>query len=284
MADLGRSPRDLSELASAFGEWTATRSAPDAIRSATFPTVRKGYDPKEVSAFLERVAADMERLQNRTRQLEAAANAASAETRAATPTATPSAAPATAAPEGDGFTTQAAHIAELMRRFDEDVRVMRFEAENEVQSAVASARAQADDIRREARMEREEAVADAAAVVAQAQTDAERMQREAQARADELAGAAQRTLRDAETQADEILRAVSSNREAVVDDVRRMREQLVITLARLDAIVAEREDADRLIVVDESRMDDPRFDESRVEESRVDSPRLDAPRFDAPTP
>jgi DivIVA domain-containing protein len=71
MADTGLSPRKLSELTVAFADWTAARSAPEAIRSASFPTVRKGFDPKEVSAYLERVAAHMERLRNRVRQLEA---------------------------------------------------------------------------------------------------------------------------------------------------------------------------------------------------------------------
>ena len=41
----------------------------------------------------------------------------------------------------------------------------------------------------------------------------------------------------------------------IVDDVRRMRDELVMTLARVDAILAEREDEDRLIVVDEPRSD-----------------------------
>jgi DivIVA domain-containing protein len=243
MADTARSPRNLSELAAAFGDWTAARSAPEAIRSATFSTVRKGFDPKEVSAYLERVAADMERTQNRVRQLEAEKASASR----------PAAPPQT--PEGDRFPEQAAHITELIRRFDDDVRMMRIEAETEVSAALAGARSEADEIRREARLEREEAVADAASIVAQAQADAQRMQTEAQVRAEELGGAAQRTLRDARAQADEIIRSITSNRQIVIEDVRHMRDELVMMLARLDAVLAEREDADRLIVVDETPRD-----------------------------
>jgi DivIVA domain-containing protein len=246
MADTGRSPRTLSDLAVAYGEWMTVRSSPDAIRSATFPTVRKGFDPKEVTAFLDRLAADVERLQNRVRQLDAERAGA------ATSAAAPDARRTTAA---DGFREQAAHIAELMRRFDEDVRMMRVEAEAEVSSALVAARTEAEEIRRAARLEREEAVADAASIVARARADAQRMQQDAQMRADELDGAAQRTLREARARADEVLRSIAANRQTIVDDVHRMRDELVMTLARVDAVLAEREDADRLIVVDETPSD-----------------------------
>ncbi|MGZ4109418.1 MAG: DivIVA domain-containing protein [Actinomycetota bacterium] len=245
MAETGRTLRTLPELAAAFGEWTAARSMPDTIRNATFHTVRRGFDPKEVSAYLERVAADVERIQNRVRQLEAE--------KASGPQPGAPAPPQT--PEADGFPEQAAHITELIRRFDEDVRMMRIEAETEVSAALVGARSEADEIRREARLEREEAVADAASIVAQAQADAQRMQTEAQMRAEELGGAAQRTLRDARAQADEIIRSITSNRQIVIEDVRHMRDELVMMLARLDAVLAEREDADRLIVVDETPRD-----------------------------
>jgi DivIVA domain-containing protein len=246
MTDTGRSARNLSQLAAAYGEWTSARSTPEAIRSATFPTVRKGFDPKEVTAYLERLAIDVERLQNRVGQLEAEKADAGA---------SPTASDMRAAPDRDAFNDHAAHIAELMRRFDEDVRMMRVEAEAEVNGALVAARTEADEIRREARLEREEAVADAASVVARAQADAQRVQQDAQLRADELDAEAQRALREARSHADEVLRSIAASRQTIVDDVRRMRDELVMTLARVDAVLAEREDADRLIVVDETRSD-----------------------------
>jgi DivIVA domain-containing protein len=243
MTDTGRSPRDLPGLAAAYSQWTSIRSTPDAIRSATFATARKGFDPHEVVTYLEQLASDMERLQNRVRQLEAEKAEAEAQ---------PAARQIRAVPDAAGPSEHAAHITELIRRFDEDVRMMKVEAEAEVKAAVGAARAEADEIRREARLEREEAVADAASIVAQAQVDAQRMQQEARARADELDAAAQRTLREARAGADEIVRSLAANRQTIVDDVRRMRDELVMTLARVDAILAEREDADRLIVLDET--------------------------------
>jgi DivIVA domain-containing protein len=227
MADTGRSPRNLSELAVAFGDWTAARSTPAAIRSATFSTVRKGFDPKEVSVYLERVAADMERLQTRVRQLQAdKANAPQPDTPAMPQ-----------APEADGSPEQAAHITELIRCFDRDVRMMRIEAETEVNAALTAARSDADEIRREARLEREETVAEAASIVAQAHADARQM------------------LRDARAQADEIIRSIAANRQTAIEDVRRIRNELVSTRAHLDAVLAERADADGLIVVDETPND-----------------------------
>jgi DivIVA domain-containing protein len=211
----------------AFGDWTAARSAPEAIRSATFSTVRKGFDPKEVSVYLERVAADMERLQTRVRQLEAdKANAPQPDTPAMLPT-----------PEADGSPEQAAHITELIRCFDRDVRMMRIEAETEVNAALTAARSDADEIRREARLEHEETVAEAASIVAQAHADARQM------------------LRDARAQADEIIRSIASNRRTAIEDARRMRDELVMTVASLDAVLAEPSDADRLIVLDETPHD-----------------------------
>jgi DivIVA domain-containing protein len=225
MADTGRSPRNLSELAVAFGDWTAARSGPAAIRSATFSTVRKGFDPKEVSVYLERVAADMERLQTRVRQLEADKGNAPQPDTPAMP------------PEADGSPEQAAHITELIRCFDRDVRMMRIEAETEVNAALTAARSDADEIRREARFKHEETVADAASIVAQAQADARQM------------------LRDARAQADEIIRSIASNRRTAIEDARRMRDELVMTVASLDAVLAEPADDDRLIVLDETPHD-----------------------------
>jgi DivIVA domain-containing protein len=217
MADTGRSPRKLSELTVAFADWTAARSAPEAIRSASFPIVRKGFDPKEVSAYLERVAAHTERLRNRVRQLEAE-NAQAPQ---------PDAPALRQAPAADGFSEQAVHIAELLRSFDEDVRMMRIEAETEVNAALTAARSDADEVRREARFKHEETVADAASIVVQAQADARQM------------------LRDARAQADEIIRSIASNRRTAIEDARRMRDELVMTVACLDAVLAEPADADR---------------------------------------
>ena len=50
--------------------------SPQRVRSAEFKTVRKGADPKEVKAFLDDVADELERAQNQSTAMEARARAA----------------------------------------------------------------------------------------------------------------------------------------------------------------------------------------------------------------
>jgi DivIVA domain-containing protein len=256
MPENENTPRSLPALAAAFAEMTAARTAPDAIRSMTFRTVKKGgFDPDDVKAYLDRLAGDVELLRNRVEQLEAQARAAEAATPAAPEARTPAAQDAPRVAEVDPFDEVGARVAELVRTFEEDVRAAERTAREEADAIVAKARGEADDIRLEARLAREEAVADAASIVASARTDGDRLAREAQARADELEGAAQRTLREAREQADEIMRAVTRSRDGALEEIRRMRDGLVDTLHRMDEVIAERPEevraADRLVVVEE---------------------------------
>lgn len=50
--------------------------SPNQVRTATFTTVRKGWDPAEVAAFLERAADALEQAQNHATAMEARARAA----------------------------------------------------------------------------------------------------------------------------------------------------------------------------------------------------------------
>jgi DivIVA domain-containing protein len=264
MAHTDKTPRTLPALASAIAELTAARTNPDAIRTMTFKLTRKGFDPYEVSAYLDRLGSDVEILHNRIRQLHAEAEAPAAQPTAGggraeaavlpaavPPAESPSAEPERRAASEEIFERAGWRIAELMRTFEEDVRVSELQAKTNADALVAAARAEADELRLEARLAREEALADAAAAVAVAREEAERIGAEAQRRADELEGAAQRTLREAREQGEQILQAISSNRRGLIEDVRRLREGLVLTLARLDVVIDEREEGDRLIVVDE---------------------------------
>lgn len=258
MDDTGKTPRTLPALATAFAELTAARTAPEAIRSMAFKTARRGFDPKEVSAYLDRLAGDVEILHNRIHQLQIQADTrptpAEPAAASATTTVRPAAVPPPAEPspssDDDVFARAGARIASLMRTLEDDVRIAEEEAHAGADALLASARAEADELRLEARLAREEAVADAAAIVASARSDADRLHREAQSRADELDGAAQRTLREARSQAEEIIRAIAADRQGLIDDVRRMREELVLTLGRLDAVIGKREHADRVVVVE----------------------------------
>ena len=237
-----------------LAQWTAPSPAPtsEAIRTATFRTVRKGFDPKEVGAYLTRVSREVEGLQRRLRLLEAATPGARlVPPPAPVPAQTAQPTPSARATRDDAYEGAASTIADLMRRFDEDVRSLKREAQTEAERSLTAARADADRIRQEATKLRQTAEADATAMVAQARSDADKIIEEAQGRADELDGAARRALRDARAQADEVMRNIAAGRQGVIDDLRRMRDDLVETLARLDQAIDERQADDVVVVRDE---------------------------------
>jgi len=247
-------PRAQEPPAPVLAQWTAPQPAPtsEAIRTATFRTVRKGFDQKEVGAYLNRVSREVEGLQRRLRLLEAATPGARLVPPApvAAEPAKPSQPTRPQPNPDDAYKGAAATIAQLMRRFEEDVRKLRHEAETEAESSLTAARADADRIRQEAAKLRQTAEADATAAIAQARSDADKILAEAQGRADELDGAAQRALRDARVRADEVMRNIAAGRRDVIEDLRKMRDGLVETLARLDQAIDEREHDD-VVVVDE---------------------------------
>jgi len=271
------SPRSLTALASAYADMTAARTSPDAIRSMTFRTAKKGFDPDDVTAYLDRLAADVEVLHNRIAQLQATVDEAA---RAPAPSTTapfvddadlaplelrlpgpPVAAPAE--PEDQ----LGERVAELIRMFEENVRAAEESAKEEADALIAKARGEADDIRREARLAREEAVADAAAIVSSARSDADRMQSDAQARAEELEATAERLVRDAQTKSDETLRAMSAHRDRLLAEIRDMRVALADTLTRVDGLVGEgrkgdQPRTDRLVVVSDVDDRDPVTDDA----------------------
>jgi cell division septum initiation protein DivIVA len=58
--------------------WLLDTSIPGDVARANFPLVRRGYDPIEVQGFARSVAAEIDRLQDRTNELEAALKVAEA--------------------------------------------------------------------------------------------------------------------------------------------------------------------------------------------------------------
>jgi DivIVA domain-containing protein len=153
MEDAGNTPSPPSAVP--FRRVDNRGTSPETIRAASFRTVRKGFDTREVRDFLERLASEVEALRDQIRSLEAEA--------AASPS------------------TQ---VADLMRRFGEEAAALERQAEAAAEAARASARAEADEILRDARIRHEEAAADAAATVAAAQSEADRMLREARSKAE----------------------------------------------------------------------------------------------------
>jgi DivIVA domain-containing protein len=127
---------------------------PSQVTSATFKTVRKGYDPDEVSGFLQRVSRALEEAQQQATAMEARARAAVARLQELTAAAEAAPAVAEAAPlpapgAGEPPTVHvAADDAETITR-------TLLLAQRSADAAVADAKAEADRILAEARAEAE---------------------------------------------------------------------------------------------------------------------------------
>lgn len=114
---------------------------PTQLTSATFRTVRKGYDPEEVAAFLARAAGSLEAAQQQATAMEARARAAVARLQEVT-------ASQQASPPGEERPTVAPDEAETISR-------TLLLAQRTADTAIAEARAEAERIAQEARAEAE---------------------------------------------------------------------------------------------------------------------------------
>jgi DivIVA domain-containing protein len=135
----------------------AMELTPSQVTAATFRTVRKGYDPDEVSTFLERAARSLEEAQQQATAMEARARAAVARLQEVTAAAEASAAASASAaeqtlpapgPDEPPTVRVAADDAETITR-------TLLLAQRSADAAVADARAEADRILAEARAESE---------------------------------------------------------------------------------------------------------------------------------
>jgi DivIVA domain-containing protein len=107
--------------------------SPQRVRSAEFKTVRKGADPKEVKAFLDDVADELERAQNQSTAMEARARAAVARLQEVTETA--AAAPAQVDASADESETISRTLLLAQRTADNTVAEARSEAARIVRAA-----------------------------------------------------------------------------------------------------------------------------------------------------
>jgi DivIVA domain-containing protein len=107
--------------------------SPQRVRSAEFKIVRKGADPKEVKAFLDDVADELERAQNQSTAMEARARAAVARLQEVTDSA--AAAPAQVDASADESETISRTLLLAQRTADNTVAEARSEAARIVRSA-----------------------------------------------------------------------------------------------------------------------------------------------------
>ncbi|MGE5209960.1 MAG: DivIVA domain-containing protein [Acidobacteriota bacterium] len=133
--------------------------SPQRVRSAEFQTVRKGADPKEVKAFLDDVADELERAQNQSTAMEARARAAVARLQELTEAA--AAAPAPVDVSADESETISRTLLLAQRTADNTVAEARSEAARIVRSANDEAATTLDSTREMAAKLLDEAHAEA---------------------------------------------------------------------------------------------------------------------------
>lgn len=121
--------------------------SPHQVRSATFKSSRKGYDPEEVSSFLERVAEALEAAQNHSTAMEARARAAIARLQEATATAEVAARPTEVTVEPDQAEVISRTLVLAQRTADATVAEARVEADRILEAARSEAATTLDSTR-----------------------------------------------------------------------------------------------------------------------------------------
>ena len=193
--------------------------SPQRIRDTNFKSVRKGFDPAEVDAFVEEVAAALETAQNETTAMEAKARAAVARLQELS------------RQGGDGGGAASAESAdtasgELRAHVDESETISRtlLLAQRTADTTVADANAEADRLlvtaRDDAAASLDAARAEATAMVEAAKADARR------------AGESERVQVEGEVQ------ALLARRDFLESDVDHLEQHLVAQRERIVEVVA----------------------------------------------
>jgi cell division septum initiation protein DivIVA len=207
-----------------MGTWDLSPSASAGrILQPTFATVFRGYDPNQVVEYLSGVAEHVEALESRAHQLESELREARGQGVAEQDT----------IGGQDPYDAISARVADLVRTFDQDVEMLRAEAEAEVQRVLADARIQSERL------------------LADARTGAERTRLNAEEEAAKTRAEAERTLGEARIEMDEALSTVVARREAVVEELRAMRDRMLDTAKDLETTI-EGSIGDQVVMVQDA--------------------------------
>ena len=130
------------------------------IRRREFVTIRRGYDPDQVRAYLEQLADQVELMRVLLREAQAEADSAARTT--------------AQQPRHDPYEQLGERVASVIREADQVAETIRGEAHRDAERLTQDARADADRIRTDAQAKAEEARARADAAVRTAREEADR--------------------------------------------------------------------------------------------------------------
>jgi DivIVA domain-containing protein len=144
----------------------------DQIRRRQFATVRRGYDPDQVTEYLSQIATQVEALENELREerMQASGRTEAPPTPAAPPV--PVAQPLT---EEDAYAQLSARFANVLRTADEQAQQLVSDARAEAKKIMEEAQAEADAVRVDAQATAEDARTKSAAELERAREEADRV-------------------------------------------------------------------------------------------------------------
>jgi DivIVA domain-containing protein len=133
--------------------------SPEQIRRREFVTIRRGYDPDQVRAYLDQLAHQMELMRSMQREAQAEAEAALR---------------ATAQPRVDPYEQLGTRVSSVIKEADHAAETIRSDAEDDAERLTREARIEADRIRTDAQGKAEEARARAETAVRMAREETDR--------------------------------------------------------------------------------------------------------------
>jgi DivIVA domain-containing protein len=181
------------------------------IRRREFATVRRGYDPQQVRAYLTSIANQVGTLEHELAERRLSAGSAAARTEPELAAAAP-VTPEATAPAEDPYDALSKRFASLIEMADQE----------------------ADRILENARSE-------AKLTVDQARSDADRIQVDAQAHAEEARQEGSELLEHARLESDRVLSALVDKRHALVSQLEEMRSTLVTVAEELTVSIEDSE-------------------------------------------
>jgi DivIVA domain-containing protein len=192
------------------------------IRRREFATVRRGYDPQQVRAYLTSIANQVGTLERELSQLRLEVGSAAARGRIDQPSIAPAASVAAASDAGDPYDALSKRFATLIEMADQEAERILENARSESEHTLDEARSEADRIRVDAQANAEEA--------RQEGTD---------------------LLERARTESDRVLTGLAERRHGLLTQLEEMRTKLLTVAEDLvvpieEAARAEEEDADLL--------------------------------------
>ena len=212
------------------------------ISRREFATVRRGYDPQQVRAYLASIATQVGTLERELSQLRLEVGSAAARSEQGAERAkTPAKTPAPAAPPADPYESLSKRFASLIEMADQ-------EAERILDNARS----------------------DAARTIDEATSEADRIRVDAQAHAEEARQEGTELLERAKTESDRLLSGLAHRRRGLVAQLEEMRGKLIAVADDLSGPIeaAARADAEDADLADTSEDDgdadapvDPRYED-----------------------